>query len=77
MPFKDWDAIEEQAYHISDGDPVEDAVDRVKKILDAKYVKADIKKICQEQAELDKLQRDQLAVLLCKYEDLFDGQLGR
>ena len=77
MPFKERDATEQQAYHISDGDSVEDAVERVKKILDAKYTKADIEQICREQAELDQSQREKLAVLLRKYEELFDGQLGR
>jgi len=56
---------------------MEDAVHRVKSILDAKYEKADVDKVCKEQAELDQSQREQLAVLLCKYEQLFDGQLGR
>jgi len=78
MPFKDEDASTKAAHYMSDSDPVEDAVHRVKHILDAKYDKADIEKICEEQAELlDKQQREQLAVLLRKYEALFDGQLGR
>jgi len=46
-------------------------------ILDAKCDKADVEKICAEQAELDKQQQEQLAVLLRKCEALFDGQLGR
>ena len=77
MPFKDRGATVSEAYHISDGDPVEDAVHRVKKILDAKYDKADIDQVCSEQAELDTEQRAKLAKLLRKYEALFDGQLGR
>jgi len=77
MPFKDGDASTKEAYYVADSDPVEDAVHRVKRILDAKHDKSDIEKICEEQAELDKQQREQLAVLLCKCEVLFDGQLGR
>jgi len=77
MPFKDGDASTKEAYYVADSDPVEDAVHRVKHILDVKYNKADIEKICEEQAELDKQQREQLAALLRKYEVLFDGQLGR
>ena len=77
MPFKDRGATVSEAYHISDGDPVEDAVHRVKKILDAKYDKADIDQVCSEQAELDTEQRAKLAKLLRKYKALFDGQLGR
>jgi len=45
--------------------------------VDAKHDKADVEKICEEQAELDKQQQEQLAVLLHKCEALFDGQLGR
>jgi len=77
MPFKDGDASTQEAHYVADSDPVEDTVHRVKRILDAKYDKADIEKICEEQAELDKQQREQLAVLLRKYEALFNGQLGR
>jgi len=77
MPFEDRDASTKEACYIADSDPVEDAADRVKRILDAKCDKADVEKICEEQAELDKQQREQLAVSLRKYEALFDGQLGR
>jgi len=65
-------------HYVAESDPVEDAVlvHRVKRILDTKYDKADIEKICEEQAELDERQQAQLAVLLRKYEALFDGQLG-
>jgi len=77
MPFKDGDASTKEAHYVPDSDPVEDAVHRVKRILDAKYDKAYIEKICEEQAELHKQQREQLAVLLRKYEALFNGQLGR
>jgi len=77
IPFKDGDASIKEAHCVADSDPVEDAVHRVKWILDAKYEKADIEKIYQEQAELELDQRAQLAVLLCKCKALFDGQLGR
>ena len=77
MPFKDSDASEKEAFYIAEDDPVEDAVHRVKRILDAKYDKADIDKVCSEQAELDEEQQQKLRVLLRKYESLFDGQLGR
>jgi len=77
MPFKDRDASTKEVHYVADSNPVEDHVHRVKRMLDAKCDKADIKKICEEQAELDKQQREQLAVLLHKYEALFDGQLGR
>jgi len=77
MPFKDGDASTKEACCVADSDPVEDAAHRVKRVLDAKCDKADVEKICEEQAELDKQQREQLAVSLRKHETLFDGQLGR
>jgi len=76
MPFEDGDASAKEAHCVADSDPAEDAAHRVKRILDAKCDKADIEKICAEQAEPDKQQREQLAVLLCKHEGLFDGQSG-
>jgi len=75
MPFEDGDASVKEAHHVADSNPVEDAAHGVKCILDAKCDKADVEKICEEQAELNKQQREQLAVLLCKCEALFDGQL--
>jgi len=77
MPFEDGGASTKEARCVSDSAPAEDTAHRVKRILDAKCDKADVEKICEEQAELDEQQREQLAVLLCKHEALFDGQLGR
>jgi len=77
MPFEDGDASTKEAHCAVDSNSVEDAVHGVKRILDAKHDKADVEKICEEQAELDKQQREQPAVLLRKCEALFDGQLGR
>jgi len=56
MPFEDGDASTKEAHYVDDSNPIEDAVHRVKRILDAKHDKADIEKICEEQAELDKQQ---------------------
>jgi len=65
MPFEDGDASTKEAHCVADSDPVEDAVHRVKRILDAKCDEADIEKIREEQAELDKQQREQLVVCMC------------
>jgi len=77
MPFEDRDAPTKEAHCVADSNPAEDAVHIGKCILDAKCDEADIEKICEEQAELDKQQREQLAVLLRKCKARFDGQLGR
>jgi len=76
IPFKDGDVSAKEVYSAADSHPTEDNVHRVKRILDPKCNKADIEKICEEQADLDKQQHEQLAVLLRKCEALFDGQLG-
>jgi len=55
---------------------MDEAVSCVKRIIDAKYKKADLKTVCQSQTELTVEQKGQLEALLCKYEPLFDGQLG-
>jgi len=77
LPFKDGKATPKQAYHIADGDVMDEAVSRVKRILDAKYKKADLKTVCQSQTELTVEEKSQLEALLRKYELLFNGQLGR
>ena len=76
MPFKDGDVTPREAYHIADPVSMEDSVERIKRILDAKHEKANLSKICHKQSELDEAQKKQLEALLFKDKALFDGQLG-
>ena len=48
----------------------------MKRILDAKYSKADIKSIAESSTHLDPQERNELYRILKKYESLFDGNLG-
>ena len=48
----------------------------MKRILDAKYSKANIKSIAESSTHIDYQERNQLYTLLKKYESLFDGNLG-
>ena len=48
----------------------------MKRILDAKYSKADIKTIAESSTHLDLQERNELYTLLKKYECLFNGNLG-
>ena len=48
---------------------------RIKRILDAKYSKANIKTIAESSTNLDPQERNKLYTLLNKYECLFDGNL--
>ena len=48
MPFKDRGATFETAFHVEDIGSVRESVDRIKRILDATYEKADLEKITSE-----------------------------
>ena len=48
----------------------------MKRILDAKYPKSNIKTITESSTHLDPQERNELYTLLKKYECLFDGNLG-
>ena len=48
----------------------------MKRIIDAKYSKADIKTTTEISTNLEPQERNYLYTLLKKYESLFDGNLG-
>ena len=48
----------------------------MKRILDAKYSKADLKTIAEISTHLYLQERNELYTLLKKYESLFEGNLG-
>jgi len=54
----------------------QNATNRVMKILDANYEKADLDKMVQGATQLNGIEKRQLHELLYKFEDLFDGTLG-
>ena len=56
--------------------PFKSETKRMKRILDAKYSKADIKTIAESSTHLDPQERNEQYPLLKKYECLFDGNLG-
>ena len=69
--------IPEQAFHVQDPDSVASDMDRIKKILDAKYEAADLKQVEAEIMYLSPLEKEQLLQLLKKFEPLFDGMLDK
>ena len=77
IPMKDSDQVEEENFHIPDPTALDDSAERLKKILDAKYEPADLRKVCQEQLQLNDEEQEALHQLLEKYSDLFDGTLGK
>ena len=76
IPFKDADAPVEESFFIPDPEGVEDAAERMKRILDAKYEPADLEKVARNATHLNEEQQQKLYRTLKKYEDLFDGTLG-
>ncbi len=77
MPFKDPEASALEFYHINDPDGLEDQNERIKCILDAKCAPADLEQICSQQLHLLAEQQKKLHALLDKYNNLFDGTLGK
>jgi len=54
-----------------------DAAERLKDILDTKYEAADLDKVVEENTHLTHKQKQKLHSLLTKFNDLFDGTLGK
>jgi len=77
MPFKDKDQSENGVFHVDEPEAVQEASDRIKQILDAKYVAADLEDVCNNQEQLDQQEQQKLLRLLRKHEHLFDGTLGK
>jgi predicted aspartyl protease len=77
VPMKDTSGTAEEAYYVQDPETIQDATERLKVILDAKYTKADLKSIAEEAIHLNQDQQKKLRTCLEEYEDLFDGTLGK
>jgi hypothetical protein len=77
MPFKPVEASVTTDYHIAETMAMEDQMERIKKILDAKYSATDLEKVCSSQSHLELEKQQKLLTLLKRFEDLFDGMLGK
>ena len=77
IPMKDRDATFEESFHIGDTAAVEEAATRIREILEAKYEKANLRKICDQSMHLETKHQEQLFSLLKQYEELFNGELGQ
>jgi hypothetical protein len=69
------DLYEAHIHHMND--PLTSEAARIQSILDIKYAPADIVETIASCANLNKEQQGSLKKLLSKYEDLFDGTLGK
>ena len=77
IPMKNSDTSEDENFHIRDQPCVDEQMERLKGILDAKYEKADLLKVAEGQSQLSSEEQGKLHELLTKYSDLFDGTLGK
>ena len=76
IPWRDIDSTTNDVFALSQYNaPFKSETKRTKRILDAKYSKADIKTIAEISTHLDPQERNDLYTLLKKYEFLFDGNL--
>ena len=64
------------SYYINDSEMVQEELERVAGIMDAKYEPANIDKVVQECSHLKDSEKQELHNLLTKYKSLFDGTLG-
>ena len=75
--WRDIDSTKNDVFALSHHNaPFNSETKRMKRILDAKYSKADIKTITESSTHLDNQGRNELYTLLNKYECLFRGNLG-
>ena len=74
--MKPRDCTVEGHFAIEESANVQQATSRIKKILDAKYEKANLKQIVKSLNYLEKHEQKLLLQVLRKYEDMFDGTLG-
>ena len=77
IPWRDIDSTTNNVFALSQYNaPFNSKTKRMKRILDAKYTKANIKTIAESSTHLDLQEKNELYTLLKKYECLFDGNLG-
>ena len=77
IPMKDIEAtVQTDFYPSSDSQIADEAFDRVKRILDAKYEPANLQQIAAQSTHLSHAEQEKLHELLTEYNSLFDGTLG-
>jgi hypothetical protein len=78
IPMKpDEDATTKTHFHIADSPTLDDATERIKHILDAKYKAANLQEIANSCTHLSSDEQQSLHTILNKYNSLFDGSLDR
>ena len=76
IPWRDIDSTAKDLFALSQHNaPFNSETKGMKRILDAKYSKADIKTIAESSTHLDPQEINKLCTILKKYESLFNGNL--
>jgi hypothetical protein len=76
MPFMPVEASATTDYHIAESMAVEEhSIPTASRR--SKYSATDLEKVCSSQSHLKVEKQQKLLTLLCKFEDLFDGTLGK
>ena len=77
VPYKPSKLEKEESYYIQDPDSLTGDTDRMSRILEAKYSKADLHKIAHDVKTLNLEEQDQLKEVLRSSESPFEGTLDR
>ena len=77
VPMRDTNSTEDEAFYVHEPEAITSATEHIKTILDAKYEKADLQEIARDAKHLSASEQAKLHALLTKYQDLFDGSLGK
>ena len=75
VPYKPSKLDKQECYYIQDPDSLQGKTDRMSRILDAKYSKADLYKIARDVKTLNNEEQVRLEHVLRSSESLFDGTL--
>jgi len=76
IPMKPTDATSETSFFVNDPSSISDEAERMSRILDAKYAKADLDEVVNSCTHLSNQEQTALRDLLREFEPLFDGTLG-
>lgn len=77
IPMRTSDCTAHQSYYVEETGPLAESTSRLKKILIAKYEKADLDHIVKSSIHLKSKEKMKLRKLLENYKSLFDGKLGQ
>ena len=76
-PMKNPEILRVSNYSAENTQTIQAETERIQRILDAKYERANLVEIAKQATHLEKEEQKKLLKLLRKFESMFDGQLGQ